>query len=298
MTVLKTVLVFGLLLVSVAACSTRPTPPESAQEADGTVVAPKPHYKVGSPYQVDGIWYFPEEDYEYDQVGLASWYGPGFHGRLTANGERYNQYDMTAAHKTLPLPSYVRVTNLDTGARVVVRLNDRGPFAEGRIIDLSRRAAERLGIVQAGLAPVRVTLLANESRRIAALLRAGKPSAEAIRLSEPTDMTAPSGLGTDPVRSSGPVRTAPRRFYVQAGAFGDVRNAHRLHAKLVALGPTDIRHTRRGDGHVYRVVIGPFTSLAKAQAALAGARAAGGEDARLLAEPERPFTLTAADGMR
>lgn len=125
-------------------------------------------YKVGNPYTVNGIRYTPAVDYDYDRTGVASWYGPGFHGASTANGERYNQDDMTAAHTTLPLPSLVEVTNLETGRKAIVRVNDRGPFVDDRIIDLSRAAAEELGVTRKGTAKVRVRVLEKESRMYAA----------------------------------------------------------------------------------------------------------------------------------
>src|SRR4051812_41660007 len=125
-------------------------------------------YKIGDPYQINGIWYYPAEDYRYDETGIASWYGPDFHGKYTANGETYDMNDLTAAHHTLPLPSLVRVTNLDNGRQITVRVNDRGPFARGRILDLSRRSAQLLGFEQTGTAKVRVQILAEESRQIAA----------------------------------------------------------------------------------------------------------------------------------
>lgn len=115
--------------------------------------------KIGKPYKVGGRWYHPSEDEDYDQVGLASWYGPKFHGKRTANGERFDQNALTGAHKTLPLPSFVRVTNVTTGKAIVVRINDRGPFKHGRIVDLSKRAATELGFRRAGRAKVRVQYL-------------------------------------------------------------------------------------------------------------------------------------------
>jgi len=129
-------------------------------------------YKVGDPYQIGGIWYYPAEDYSYDETGIASWYGPNFHGKYTANGEVYDMNDLTAAHHTLPMPSLVRVTNLDNGRSIVVRVNDRGPFAKGRILDMSRRAAQLLGYEQTGTAKVRVQVLAQESRQLAAQMKA------------------------------------------------------------------------------------------------------------------------------
>ena len=128
----------------------------------------KPHYKIGNPYQEFGVWYYPKRDLTYDETGLASWYGEetAVLGRPTANGEVFDPNIATAAHKTLPLPSVVRVTNLDNGKSLVVRLNDRGPFAPGRIIDLSHEGARLLGFVNQGIAKVRVQILADQSLRL------------------------------------------------------------------------------------------------------------------------------------
>ena len=113
-------------------------------------------YKVGKPYKIRGKTYYPKEDPNYVKTGMASWYGPNFHGRLTANGEIYDQYALSAAHPTMPLPSYARVTNLENGSSVMVRVNDRGPYAHNRIIDLSAQAAKMLGYKHDGLAKVKV----------------------------------------------------------------------------------------------------------------------------------------------
>lgn len=111
---------------------------------------------LGKPYKIRGKWYTPKEDFNYDKTGLASWYGPNFHGRLTANGEIYDQTHLSAAHPTFPLPSYARVTNQANGRSVIVRVNDRGPYAHGRIIDLSSEAANVLNTKKEGVAKVRV----------------------------------------------------------------------------------------------------------------------------------------------
>jgi peptidoglycan lytic transglycosylase len=141
-------------------------------------------YKVGNPYQVKGAWYYPRVDYDYAEVGVASWYGPGFHGRSTANGEEYDMNDLTAAHRTLPMPSVVRVTNLENGRSIKLRVNDRGPFVGNRIIDVSRRAAQLLGFHLTGTAPVRVEIVADESRQLAAALGAPVDVAMAARPTE------------------------------------------------------------------------------------------------------------------
>lgn len=130
--------------------------------ACGSTPPPTPRgVKVGKPYSISGQTYYPEYDPHYDKTGTASWYGPGFHGKSTANGERFNQDDLTAAHPTLPMPSLVRVTNLENGKSQVVRINDRGPFKDNRIIDLSRASARALDIH--GLAKVRVQYLKEDT---------------------------------------------------------------------------------------------------------------------------------------
>ena len=131
-------------------------------------------YKVGNPYTIKGKTYYPEERFSFSETGIASWYGPGFNGKKTANGEIYDQFELTAAHKTLQMPSLVRVTNLENGRSVVVRINDRGPYHPGRVVDMSQRGAELLGFKNKGTARVRLDVLGPESRQIAAAAKAGK----------------------------------------------------------------------------------------------------------------------------
>jgi rare lipoprotein A len=145
-------------------------------------------YKVGEPYQVNGVWYTPVVDYGYDESGIASWYGADFHGKATANGETYDMNEVTAAHKTLPMPSLARVTNLENGRSLIVRVNDRGPFVPGRIIDLSRRSAQLLGLEGKGTGRVRVQILAEESRQIAEQMTARGAVANARTLPKPADV--------------------------------------------------------------------------------------------------------------
>lgn len=135
-------------------------------------------YKIGNPYEIMGVWYYPKEDFSYDETGIGSWYGPKFHGRKTANGEIYDMNGVSAAHRTLPMPSFVRVTNLDNGRTLNVRINDRGPYAHGRILDLSRRAAQLLGFERQGTARIRVRILEDKSRAIAARLKGEAELAE------------------------------------------------------------------------------------------------------------------------
>lgn len=119
-------------------------------------------YKVGKPYKIDGQWFFPRHQPSYNEQGVASWYGPNV-GALTANGELFDQEDIAAAHPTLPLPSIVEVSNLDNGRSIVVRVNDRGPFRHDRVIDLTKGAARKLGMLQSGVANVQVKLLQEET---------------------------------------------------------------------------------------------------------------------------------------
>jgi len=136
------------------------------EEAAGT-------YKIGKPYRAGSVWYYPQEDFKLVETGIASWYGPDFHGHRTANGELYDQHELTAAHRTLQMPSLVRVTNLENGRSVVVRINDRGPFKSGRIIDCSKRAAELLGFIGKGTARVRLEVLTKESKQMAEAAKRG-----------------------------------------------------------------------------------------------------------------------------
>ena len=131
-------------------------------------------FKVGNPYKIRGKWYTPRESYDHVETGIASWYGPNFHGKQTANGEIFDKRELTAAHRTLQMPSLVRVTNLENGKSLVLRINDRGPFAKGRIIDVSERASELLGFKNQGTAKVRVEVLPEPSRQIAAAAKGGK----------------------------------------------------------------------------------------------------------------------------
>lgn len=163
-------LMLGLLL---AGCAETTYVVEQSKAVSGNAT-PRTPYKVGNPYQVNGVWYYPAVDYNYDQTGIASWYGPGFAGHATASGEEYDQDALTAAHKTLPMPTLVRVTNLENGRQIQLRINDRGPFVNDRIIDLSRRGAQLLGMINNGTAKVRVQIMPEESRQLALGLGAGE----------------------------------------------------------------------------------------------------------------------------
>jgi rare lipoprotein A len=167
-------------------------------------------YRVGKPYQVAGRDYVPQEDDQYATEGLASWYGTDFHGRLTANGEVFDMESISAAHPTLPLPSYVRVTNLANKRSIIVRVNDRGPYHGDRVIDLSHKAANLLAFRQNGVARVRVeyvgraSLDGSDDRKLIATLRQGEPAPAPILLASAKPTAMPGGPAR-PIRGDVPV---------------------------------------------------------------------------------------------
>lgn len=342
-------------------------------------------YKIGQPYRVGGIWYYPKEDFSLVETGIASWYGPDFHGGPTANGELYDQNELTAAHRTLQMPSLVRVTNLENGRSLVVRVNDRGPFKRGRIIDLSKRGAELLGFIDKGTARVRLEVLERESQELAAAARRGVdttrltradlnraspsaqetpiviPAADSAATSPPRrtmvaslegDPDLPESLRTPtitveeltetepepivissattpqpahpvvspaavdraefisrlnlgmvggqkpaipqmapgrverghfmpaPVVSQAPVR--PTGIFVQAGSFSVQGNAERLRGKLGAIARVSVDPVVVSGRTLYRVRLGPLSSVAEADKVLARVLQAGGGDAKVI----------------
>ncbi|MGF1640277.1 MAG: septal ring lytic transglycosylase RlpA family protein [Rhodospirillales bacterium] len=247
------------------------------------VVEPTPPaapYKVGKPYQINGQWYHPKVDYDYVEIGIASWYGAEFHGKPTANGEIFDMNEVSAAHRTLPMPSVVRVTNLENGRSMKIRVNDRGPFAKGRIIDLSRRAAQLLGFQQSGTARVKVEIIADE-RRALAMASGGAPRTAA---SSSGSLGSP-GTGEDASVAIVPVSTdAAALLYIQAGAYSQFDNATRARDRLSGLGPVRIDPLADGARSVYRVRLGPLSSSAEADRLLAAALRAGYPDSRLVFE--------------
>src|SRR6185295_13166183 len=205
--ILSSVALAGLLL---GGCAETTTPAATARPAPPA--KPKVAYKVGNPYQIDGVWYYPTVDYNYDETGVASWYGPDFDGKDTALGETYDMNDLTAAHRTLPMPSMVRVTNLENGWVLALWVNDRGPYAKGRILDVSRRGAQLLGFDANGTARVRVQIMAEESRLMAAQAQAGQPIAlqpgESRPQAAPTTAVVAQPLAPLPGTTATPARPA------------------------------------------------------------------------------------------
>ena len=271
-------------------------------------------YKVGNPYQVQGVWYTPKEDWSYDQTGVASWYGPQFHGKATANGEVFDEWAVSAAHKTLPMPSMVRVTNLENGRSLVVRVNDRGPFASSRIIDMSHRAAQLLGFDLQGTARVRVQLLPEESRVLAQ-----RAKGERVQLASNEAPILSDGVSSSPVASqelaplevqSQPVETVmmneapvmqsaspsvqvgdlaqypvvPTRMYIQAGAFSDKVNAERVKTQLSSIGEVSVTPVPVNGRELFRVRLGPVDDVADADRLLTQVVQAGFDTARTVVE--------------
>jgi peptidoglycan lytic transglycosylase len=261
---------------------------ESASATHGT-------YKIGDPYKVDGTLYRPHEDFFYDETGIASWYGPGFHGNRTANGDLYDQNALTAAHPTLQMPAKVQVTNLENGRSIAVIVNDRGPYLRGRIIDLSRRAAQLLGFADRGTARVRVRALPEESYKLAVLAgRKGPAPAILARARQeapvqvatlPAAAPAPRPAAVKPATS--PVTFAPVRpnaIYIQAGAFSQYANADRLRSRLAPVGHAAITPVEVGVHRLWRVRIGPLPSVEDADKALGRVVGLGYSEARLVVD--------------
>ena len=241
--------------------------------------------KIGKPYQVAGIWYYPADASDYDEVGLASWYGAQFHGGQTANGEQFDMDRVGAAHKTLPLPSYVEVTALDSGRTLLVRINDRGPFVSNRIIDLSRRSAQLLGIERSGVSRVRVRRVnPSDSDRLA--LRSGRPAAdrpyatasELHFLRERFTARRPDAPAPPRIAAAVPVAAVPvGGWFIQVAALSSRDKAEEV-AEFVA-GRVE------QSGPYWRVRMGPYKSEADATSALAQLRSDGYQDARLVLIP-------------
>ncbi len=206
--------------------------------------------KTGKPYKIAGHWYYPLATADgYNETGIASWYGTKFHGKKTANGERYDMYAMSAAHKTLPLPTMVRVTSLDNGRSVVVRVNDRGPFVKSRVIDLSYAAAKTLGYDDAGTASVRVEVLGN------------RVASSNSRNIQPAPVQRPVILPQSKVPTT--TSTArPGAMYIQLGAFSSHINAKQLKESLKSEYPSvRIYEKNGGYSEIFRVRLGPFTDV-------------------------------------
>lgn len=228
--------------------------------------------RVGPPYEANGRWYVPTPEPGYAQTGMASWYGPQFHGQRAANGEVFDQEALTAAHPTLPLNSLVQVTNLQNGREAIVRITDRGPFVGERLIDLSRRGAEVLGFEQQGQTRVHVRYLGPAPRRVNS-----EPSAPASERAPAAAPEGPESLLPPPVPAAEaylpPVRQVQSAamdggYFVQVGAFSDPANAQRVRAMVESAGPVVVDVRASAAGELFRVRVGPWVSREEADTAL------------------------------
>jgi rare lipoprotein A len=263
--------------------SRRSAPRELAPPSETHVAGGE--YKLGAPYQIQGVWYVPAEEPDYDEVGIASWYGDEFDGKQTANGEIFDKYAASAAHATLPMPSIVEVTNLDNGRSIRVRLNDRGPYKAGRLIDLSRGAAEELGYMDKGTAKVRVRYVG--PARLDGTLEPLFVASQAVTgpKAPPRAAVAEAPLAPPPV-SPAPDTSRPLMssggYAVQAGAFSDRARAEKVAASLASAGEAAIRPVEVAGRQLYRVVVGAWTGEAEAQAGRAQVASLGFADARVV----------------
>lgn len=232
------------------------------------------NYKIGNPYLIDGVSYYPHEDYTYSEIGIASWYGPDFHGGTTSNGEIFDETKLTAAHRTLPMPTLVRVTNLENGISANIKVNDRGPYARDRILDLSSAAADVLGIKEKGTARVKVEILPEESKVLKDLAIASQNtdiySANVTYPTEPVSQPEPAPVSIvepmqmpepEPVTSS----VLPGDYFVQVAAYSTYDKAEALKDKLAHLGTVKIFKAVSDGNTLFKVRLGEFKTKEEAE---------------------------------
>ena len=265
-----------------------------AVEEQGRRVAAGGIYKIGTPYEIEGEWYYPQEDATYDNTGIASWYGPKFHGRRTANGEIFDMDLLTAAHPTLPMPVRAKVTNLENGRSVIVRINDRGPFAKDREIDMSRHAADLLGFKEKGTAKVRVQYLGraplyDTSGRLIKRQEPDRFIADKPMTPKEDSKVAAAPVAPVDVRSADGKRVVKplpdveeKRYAVQVGVFSMRENAEALQVRLKDFAPVKIVEVEMGGATLYRVKMGGANIRADARLTLERLVAAGHTDAVII----------------
>ena len=293
------------LLLFFTSCSETSFLINSAKIIGDSRYGDRPKYKVGKPYKINGQWFYPAVNYGYDEIGIASWYGPKFHGKKTANGEVFNQNAISAAHKTLPIPSIVTVTNLENNKKLEIRINDRGPFVRGRIIDLSKKAAEILGVLKSGTAKVRVRINEEKSRKIAmdyenyevfvsdagqsekvlkkeikkTVVDNDKQNKKQFR--KKNDQKKEKTLKNKVVKSNKKLNY--EKILIQVGAFTDIRNAKKLLEKLQNF-KAFIKREFVNEKYFYRVRIGPISSQPVAQNILEKLKNNGLKNSKLIIE--------------
>ncbi len=271
-----------------AACSTTRLP--EAPKSVGAQVKANPHYKIGAPYKIDGRRYAPKVDLAYEEVGIASWYGDAFHGKQTANGEIFDKRRISAAHKTLPMPTVVEVENLENGRRLVVRVNDRGPFVGDRVIDLSHASADALGFTAQGTAKVRVRYLAEANLAdLAPLPGEGAPifastPASPTAIATPILATAEDTLAglIEQATSEPAVREQPANLWVEIAELDDLAKLDEMRLFIPGEGAIALHAKPRAGRTVQSLRLGPFISEAMAAASLSRALAAGFAKSRII----------------
>ena len=207
-------------------------------------------YKIGKPYQIEGRTFYPEESFDYKERGVASWYGPNFHKKKTANGELFDMNLLTAAHKTLQLPSLVKVTNIENNRSLILRVNDRGPFVKNRIIDVSKKAASILGFQKNGTANVIVEYYG----RAKIYDKEGKIIKQKKRVNKEKDK---------------------RSFYIRIGLFSEINNVKKIESQLKNFGNIEINKNQS----VYKVLLGPFANKSYVERVLSNLKEKGFKDA-------------------
>ena len=242
---------------------------------DKNISSQKPIFKIGQKYKIKGKYYFPKKDLFYNKTGIASWYGPKFHGKITANGEIYDQYALTAAHKTLPLPSAVKVTNLENNISVLLRINDRGPFVNDRIIDLSSKAADILDLKRNGTGLVRVTLLKNQSEMLEELAKKGffpeirdLPKVDLPKVNVPK-MTIVKVQGSKKKNITNKINydlnnlKKEFKIYIKLASFSSLKSAELMKSKLSYVENIKIYKIKKSNQVFYQVKAGPFLNVKK-----------------------------------
>ena len=242
---------------------------------DNNIISSKPIFKIGQKYMIKGKYYFPKKDLYYNKTGIASWYGPKFHGKLTANGEVYDQNALTAAHKTLPLPSAVKVTNLKNDISVVLRINDRGPFVNDRIIDLSSKAADILDLKKNGTGLVRVTVLKGKSEILETLAKSGQfpeikdlPKADVPKVNIPkiTNVKV-EGSKRKIIKNNinYDLKNLKKEFkiFIKLASFSSLKSAKQMKEKLLYVENIKIYKIKKSNQVIFQVKAGPFINVKK-----------------------------------
>jgi rare lipoprotein A len=255
-----------------------------------------PHYKVGGPYKIAGKVYKPKIEPDYSEKGMASWYGDEFHNRRTANGEIFHKGDLTAAHRTLPLPSIVKITNLANNKTVIVRVNDRGPFAKGRILDVSEHAAKILGFKNIGTAMVKVEILPNESTAALKTVKIKDEDYAMMKeqyesaLIKKTKKTyakneslkkSPSSITKNNVSKNNNSSKTFANNRIIAGVYSNQKIAQTQAAKIKNNFSTKIEQIKVDGGGSYRLVISGIKNITQAKAAVAKLKSVGFKNARI-----------------